>query len=262
MLHLGLTADPAWLQRVDAAFDDHALDGVLSLPRFVEACRALDVPAAAMSAAATPKSPPTPDAAAADGGAAPDGELQQTLLAAWFVEWDEDASGRVDRAEFARNLWLLTRATEAERMAHVFHRLDMNGSGALERADLISSMRRQLALARRLMPILVRQQLRRQAVGAAAGGAGVGGAPPPRAAAAPSGCARRQTPSRPPRSTTSMPTSTSSSAMSLRASARPSGSASRSGAPRGTRPPRTITSQGAAASIHRLSGIDGVLGLL
>ena len=45
---------------------------------------------------------------------------------------------RVDRGEFARNLWLLTRATEAERMAHVFHRLDMNGSGALERAERLA----------------------------------------------------------------------------------------------------------------------------
>ena len=90
-------------------------------------------------------------------------ELSQAVLAAWFVEFDEDASGHVDRDEFVRNLWLLTRASEAERMAHAFHQLDANGSGALERGDLIVSMRKQLTLARRIVPLLVRHQMRREA---------------------------------------------------------------------------------------------------
>ena len=114
------------------AFDAHALDGErLTLPRFVEACRALGV--------------------------------SKRELHSWFVQFDEDASGGVDRCEFVRNLWVLSRASEDERRAFVFRRLDMNGSGALEREDLSQSMRRQLGLARRLVPILVRQQMRREA---------------------------------------------------------------------------------------------------
>ena len=127
-----LQVEPAWRQKVDAAFDAHALDGErLTLPRFVEACRALGV--------------------------------SKRELHSWFVQFDEDASGGVDRCEFVRNLWVLSRASEDERRAFVFRRLDMNGSGALEREDLSQSMRRQLGLARRLVPILVRQQMRREA---------------------------------------------------------------------------------------------------
>lgn len=127
-----LQVDPTWRRKVDAVFDAHALDGErLTMPRFVEACRALDV-----------------------------GSAQ---LHSWFVQFDEDASGGVERCEFVRNLWVLSRASEAERRAFIFHRLDMNGSGALEREDLSRSMRRQLGLARRLVPLLVRQQMRREA---------------------------------------------------------------------------------------------------
>jgi coenzyme Q-binding protein COQ10 len=146
-----LRSDPEWRRRVDAAFDAHAAaTGFLTLPRFVEACRALGV---------HPDAPLSPD----DG-------LQQTLLAAWFVQFDEDASGRVGREEFMRNLFMLTRASDEERMAYVFHRLDVNRSGALERGDLSASMRQQLELARRLVPIIVQQQVRKgSAIGAGYG---------------------------------------------------------------------------------------------
>ena len=130
-------AEPAWRQRVDGAFDAHA-DGVggLTLPRFVEACRALQVTDAA-EATAAPLAALTggggdgggghggeTDREAGAVGGAHAAELRQAALAAWFVHFDEDASGRVDRNEFTRNLWLLTRATEDERMAYAFHKLD------------------------------------------------------------------------------------------------------------------------------------------
>ena len=123
-------------------------------------------------------------------------------------------------------------------------------------------MRRQLALARRLMPILVRQQLRRQAVGAAAGGAGVGG-----------WAGRGRSSSERLREEANAVAAAAIDDLdahvdllvsdvfaSFGASERISFEEWRA---RGTRPPRTITHRsGAAASIHRLSGIDGVLGLL
>ena len=164
-----LQAEPAWRQRVDRAFDSHAINGSLTLPRFVEACRALRV----MQTATVPldtslvsnldSANKTSSHQSSSLDTAMEAELSQAVLAAWFVEFDEDASGHVDRDEFVRNLWLLTRASEAERMAHAFHQLDANGSGALERGDLIVSMRKQLTLARRIVPLLVRHQMRREA---------------------------------------------------------------------------------------------------
>ena len=161
--------DPAWRQRVDAAFDAFAMNGVtLTLPRFAEACRALGV-------GADPPSLPPLTAAIARTGTVSEldhghhhahkpaaRELQQALLASWFVEFDEDASGSVDRDEFVRNLWMFTHASEEERMRFVFRKLDLNGSGYLEPEDLERSMRRQLGLARRLVPLLVRRRLRRE----------------------------------------------------------------------------------------------------
>ena len=148
--------EPAWRQRVDSAFDAHASGGALSLPRFVEACRALQVapprsllphyapPAAAAAAAATAAAAASTAASASAVAAALPSSVQHASLAAWFVHFDEDSSGDVDRDEFRRNLWMLTRATEEERMAYAFRRLDANGSGELERSDLEESMRRQL----------------------------------------------------------------------------------------------------------------------
>ena len=57
-------------------------------------------------------------------------------------------------------------------MSIAFRKLDHNRSGSLERDDLIRAMKRQLRLARRLVPLLVRQQLRREG---AAGLLGPGG---------------------------------------------------------------------------------------
>lgn len=147
-----LAAGPAWRQRVDAAFDAHAVDGSLSLGRFVEACRHLG------DVVGEPASVDEP--------------VSEVLLAAWYVEFDDDASGTIEREEFSRNLWLLTQASEEERLGHAFRKLDHNGSGALEREDLARSMRGQLALARRLVPLLVRQQVRKEAAAAALGADG------------------------------------------------------------------------------------------
>ena len=43
-------------------------------------------------------------------------ELRHVLSAAFFLEFDEDGSGLVDRAEFRNNLWMLTRASKAEKI--------------------------------------------------------------------------------------------------------------------------------------------------
>ena len=66
----------------------------------------------------------------------------------------------MDRGEFRDNLWVMTRASEEERVDFAFHKLDMNSSGRLERDDLVRSMRRQLGLARLLLPMMVQQQVR------------------------------------------------------------------------------------------------------
>jgi hypothetical protein len=42
----------------------------------------------------------------------------QVLSAAFFLEFDEDGSGSVDRSEFRNNLWMLTRASKAEKMRY------------------------------------------------------------------------------------------------------------------------------------------------
>ena len=52
-------------------------------------------------------------------------ELRHVLSAAFFLEFDEDGSGRVDRAEFRNSLWMLTRASKAEKMRYAFARLDL-----------------------------------------------------------------------------------------------------------------------------------------
>ena len=85
----------------------------------------------------------------------------QVLSAAFFLEFDEDGSGFVDRTEFRNNLWMLTRASQAEKMHYAFARLDLNGSCSLERDDLAGSMRRQLRLVRSILPLLIRHELRR-----------------------------------------------------------------------------------------------------
>ena len=45
-------------------------------------------------------------------------DLGDLVLAAWFVEFDEDANGSVEREEFSRNLWLLTRASDEQARAN------------------------------------------------------------------------------------------------------------------------------------------------
>ena len=151
--------EPLWRQQVDIAFDAHAVDGALSLGRFVEACRHLGI-AQDGAQGVELRSPST---------AAWDGPVSEVLLAAWFVEFDDDANGTIEREEFSHNLWLLTKASDEERMDHMFRKLDHNGSGAVERDDLALSMRRQLALARRLLPLLVRRQVRKETAAAALG---------------------------------------------------------------------------------------------
>lgn len=151
--------EPLWRQHVDIAFDAHAVDGALSLGRFVEACRHLGI-AQDGAQGVELRSPST---------AVRDDPVSGVLLAAWFVEFDDDANGTIEREEFSRNLWLLTKASDEERMGHMFRKLDHNGSGAVERDDLTLSMRRQLALARRLVPVLVRRQVRKETAAAALG---------------------------------------------------------------------------------------------
>lgn len=151
--------EPLWRQHVDIAFDAHAVDGALSLGRFVEACRHLGI-AQDGAQGVELRSPST---------AARDDPVSEVLLAAWFVEFDDDANGTIEREEFSHNLWLLTKASDEERMDHMFRKLDHNGSGAVERDDLALSMRRQLALARRLLPLLVRRQVRKETAAAALG---------------------------------------------------------------------------------------------
>ena len=86
------------------------------------------------------------------------------LAAALFVEFDADGSGEVSRDEFVAHVWMLLRASEEQRQRFTFAKLDVNRSGALERSDLVASMRRQLSIARTLSPLLVQLQLRRHAL--------------------------------------------------------------------------------------------------
>lgn len=188
---------PAWRHQVESAFDAHQSEGALSLPGFIDACRSLSVEGgvlqgilnalggdcAAQGSTALTKGgrPPseTPAALRASDSersavnhlgqvvstvAMPHtesgSELRQLLLAACFVEFDSDQSGTVDRVEFRENLWMLTRASEEERMRFAFHKLDLNHSGALERDDLLCVMHRQLHLAQLLVPFLVQRRLR------------------------------------------------------------------------------------------------------
>ena len=107
---LAIRAEPAWRQRVDAAFDAHAVNESLSLHRFVEAFRSLAI---AERGAATERTPPEPRAAdstcqtsglpAVGRGSAEAGrgsaahtrlvempismvEIPEMLLASWFLE--------------------------------------------------------------------------------------------------------------------------------------------------------------------------------
>ena len=73
-------------------------------------------------------------------------------------------SGEVSRDEFVAHVWMLLRASEEQRQRFAFAKLDVNRSGALERSDLVASMRRQLSIARTLSPLLVQLQLRRHAL--------------------------------------------------------------------------------------------------
>merc|ERR1712070_924665 len=93
-------------------------------------------------------------------------DSRSLLAGAFFVEFDSDGNGTIERDEFLINLWMMTRGSDEDRMCHAFARLDMNGSGKLERDDLVRSMERQLALARTLTPMLVQQQLHRHAIAA------------------------------------------------------------------------------------------------
>ena len=73
-------------------------------------------------------------------------------------------SGEVSRDEFVAHVWMLLRASEEQRQRFAFAKLDVNRSGALERSDLVASMRRQLSIARTLSSLLVQLQLRRHAL--------------------------------------------------------------------------------------------------
>ena len=78
----------------------------------VACARALEVAREAEGEAASPPSPRR------DGGEAERrvrAELQPLLAAAFFVECDDDGNGAVDRREFVETLWMLTRATAADR---------------------------------------------------------------------------------------------------------------------------------------------------
>ena len=169
--------EPLWRQHVDIAFDAHAVDGALSLGRFVEACRHLGIAQDGAQGVEFRSSQVKSSQVKSSQGvefrspstAARDDPVSEVLLAAWFVEFDDDANGTIEREEFSHNLWLLTKASDEERMDHMFRKLDHNGSGAVERDDLALSMRRQLALARRLLPLLVRRQVRKETAAAALG---------------------------------------------------------------------------------------------
>jgi len=169
-----LQIDPSWRQRVEATFDAFQVEGALSLRGFVEACRSLSISTGVLTPelqTSIKSATSADDSRRAEGKAAamdtrhPASELdsieaRRVLLAGMYLEFDQDASGRVERGEFRDNLWVMTRATEEERANYSFLKLDMNRSGKLEKDDLARSMRRQLELARVLIPIMVHQQLR------------------------------------------------------------------------------------------------------
>ena len=175
--HARLQIDSAWRHPVEAAFEAHAVDGELSLRGFVEACREL----ATVRSVARLLPPQLRDinssgsgggggSAVGSGGGGGGGvgagarhdHLRHVLSYAFFLEFDEDGNGAIDRLEFRNNLWMLTRASSSERMRYAFNRLDLNGSGRLERADLAASMQRQLRLVRSILPLLVRHELRHE----------------------------------------------------------------------------------------------------
>lgn len=121
------------------------MDGVLSLRGFVEACRRLSASSGVLTTelatsiqgdtAEGPHASPIHPAAALENV-----EARRVLLAGMYLEFDQDASGgvrnvivacfssrmcfpspdatnaQVDRDEFRDNLWIMTRATEEERV--------------------------------------------------------------------------------------------------------------------------------------------------
>ena len=156
--------DPRWRMLVESAFDKYAERGSLSFRAFTHACRALATKLPELGAELAQ----TALGRAAVASLAPGTPIDsRSLLAgAFFVEFDSDGNGTIERDEFLINLWMMTRGSDEDRMCHAFARLDMNGSGKLERDDLVRSMERQLALARTLTPMLVQQQLHRHAIAA------------------------------------------------------------------------------------------------
>jgi ribosome-associated toxin RatA of RatAB toxin-antitoxin module len=177
--------DPRWRADVERAFEAHALDGSLSLGRFVEACRALGCANGALaslplassgalklvvqpaSAAGRVVQAATSVAALEDVGVASADELvdsRSLLTAVLFVEFDADGNGIITRDEFVSHLWMLTHASEEQKQSFAFDKLDLNRSGRLERGDLVQSMQRQLSLAKAVSPLIVQQQLRRHSI--------------------------------------------------------------------------------------------------
>ena len=159
--------DPSWRQDIESVFESHASRNVLPFPRFVEACRSLYI-SGLLSSRPLPEAALSSIALSVSNAATSlvdikdkDFDAEVALAAAFFVELDADHSGGVDRNEFITGLWILTRATEEERMRFAFDKLDQNKSGKLERRDVAESMERQLNLARQISPLIVRQQLRR-----------------------------------------------------------------------------------------------------
>lgn len=88
-----LAVEPAWRQRVDAAFDAHAVDGTLTLGRFVEACRHLGLTGALAQPAAADGSRHLRERHGGINGSGGDAAepMPEVLLAAWFVEFDDNA---------------------------------------------------------------------------------------------------------------------------------------------------------------------------
>lgn len=139
--------DPSWRHAAEQVFEAHASGDVLGLPRFVEACRAL-VAAGLQEPRLFPST-----------AAAPCATLDAALAAACFVELDADGSGAIDRSEWVTGLWMLTRASDDQKMHFAFAKLDLNRSGRIERDDVRAFMEHQLGLARAIAPAVVRQQL-------------------------------------------------------------------------------------------------------
>ncbi len=138
--------DPSWRHAAEQVFEAHASGDALGLPRFVEACRAL-VAAGLQEPRLFPST-----------AAVPRATLDAALAAACLVELDADGSGAVDRSEWVTGLWMLTRASDDQKMHFVFGKLDLNRSGRIERDDVRAFIVRQLGLARAIAPAVVRQQ--------------------------------------------------------------------------------------------------------